>query len=83
MVQIVPYNEIYAKLIYYRNFNYISNVLCLLLLILTGSYMFSRIGTSLTRLGEAMEQVRKGDFINLENHEKIKKYIRFTMILII
>lgn len=73
MVQIVPYNEIYAKLIYYRNFNYISNVLCLLLLILTGSYMFSRIGTSLTRLGEAMEQVRKGDFINLENHEKNKE----------
>lgn len=73
MVQVVPYNEIFAKLIYYRNFNFISNLVCLLILILLGTYMVGNVGTSLSRLGEAMGQVRKGHFITLENREKNKE----------
>lgn len=76
MVQTVPYNEIYAKLIYYRNFNFISNLVCLLILILLGTYMVGNLGSSLSRLGEAMGQVRKGHFITLENRERNKEIRR-------
>lgn len=70
LVQIVPYNEVFAKLIYYRNFTYISNFLGLAALILIAAYTTSKIGKSLTCLGQAMKQVRKGNFITLDNHEK-------------
>lgn len=70
LVQIVPYDEVFAKLIYYRNFTYISNLIGLAALILIAAYTTSKIGKSLTRLGHAMKQVRKGNFITLENCEK-------------
>ena len=70
LIQIVPYNEVFAKLNYYRDFTYLSNLICLALLILVDNYTANKIGKSLTRLGAAMKQVRKGNFITIENKEK-------------
>lgn len=70
MIQIVPYNEVFSKLHYYRDFTYISNFLCLALLVFIDNYTANRIGKSLIRLRDAMKQVRKGNFITLENREK-------------
>lgn len=69
-IQIVPYDEVFAKLNYYRNFTYISNLLGLALLIIISNYMTNEIGESLSHLGGAMMQVRKGNFITLENVER-------------
>lgn len=70
MIQTVPYNEVFAKLNYYRNFTYLSNFLCLSLLLLVDNYTANKISGSLIRLRDAMKQVRKGNFIHLKNAEK-------------
>lgn len=70
MIQIVPYNEVFAKLNYYRNFTFLSNIICLAILLVIDNYTANKIGKAFIHLGKAMKQVRQGNFIKLENHEK-------------
>lgn len=70
MIQVVPYDAVFAKLNYYRNFTYLSNFICLAILLFIDNHTANRIGKALIRLRDAMKQVRKGNFINLENNEK-------------
>lgn len=70
MIQLVPYDAVFAKLNYYRNFTLLSNLICLAILLFIDNHTANRIGKALFRLRDAMKQVRQGNFINLENNEK-------------
>lgn len=70
MIQIVPYNEVFAKLNYYRNFTFLSNLFCLAVLLIIDNYTANKIGKAFIHLGKAMKQVRQGNFIRLENNGK-------------
>lgn len=70
VVQIVPYDEVYTKLIIYRNFTLFSNLVFLGILLLIDNYTANRIGKSLMVLRDAMKKVRKGNFVQINNNEK-------------
>lgn len=70
VVQVVPYDEVFFSLANYRNLIYISNIICVILIILIDIYMINKISRSLIRLGNAMKQVRHGHFITLDIKEK-------------
>ncbi|PHV71836.1 hypothetical protein CS063_04580 [Sporanaerobium hydrogeniformans] len=65
LIQIIPYNDLLRKLEFYRNFTIGGNLVFLFIIIGLDILIINKITRSIIKLRDAMQSVKKGEFITI------------------
>ncbi|MDF2613398.1 MAG: ypdA 1 [Clostridia bacterium] len=76
VIQIMSYDELFSKLIHYRNFVISINLVFLGIIIILDIYSANKLTSSITKLSRGMAAVKQGKFITVDLPKKANKEIR-------